>query len=93
MPAPIAGNEVFSLGRQATRAAVTVSPLREPAGAFLEEGTDERAVLVQRRAADRAVLLERERQLGAALELGTEHAKGAQAEGAQRSMKGGSPHA
>jgi hypothetical protein len=54
---------------------------------------DERAVLVQRRPAGRAVLLERERQLGAGFELGAEHAEGAEAEGAQRSMKGGSPHA
>ena len=54
---------------------------------------DERAVLVQRRTTDRAVLLERERQLGAAFELGAEHAEGAEAEGAQGAMKGGSPHA
>src|SRR5439155_25448810 len=53
-------------------------------GAHLDEGGDERAVLVERRSIRPAVLFQRDGDLGALLELEAEIEEGAQAEGAKR---------
>src|SRR5581483_9118568 len=61
-----------------------VEPLEEPVGARLDEAAHERAVLVERRLPVRRVLLERERELAAAVELADEDGEGAEAEAAER---------
>ena len=56
----------------------------EPPGPLLDEGADERPVLVERRAVRARVLLERDREVGAALELEAEVEERAEAEPAER---------
>ena len=56
----------------------------ETVDARFDEAADERAVLVERRAAVRAVLLEGEREVGARVEIAVEGGEGAEAESAQR---------
>ena len=55
--------------------------------ALLHEPPRERAVLVERRLAGRAVLLEREGQLGAAVSVAREDREGGEAEAAQRLLQ------
>jgi len=54
--------------------------------ARLEERTDERAVLVERGTPELRVLLEGEREVGAAVELRAEHAEGSEAEATEGAM-------
>src|SRR5439155_4238326 len=58
----------------------------------LDERTHERPVLVQRRTVERGVLLERERQIGAVVEVGEEGAERAEAEAAKRAVEVRSAH-
>jgi len=71
------------LAEQIVDGETCVVALGERAPAGLEERPHERPVLVQRGPAERGVLLERERQLGTAVELRAEHAEGAEAKAAQ----------
>ena len=61
-----------------------VEPLVQPVGARLDEAAHERPVLVQRRLPDRAVLLKRERERAAAVELADEDGERAEAKPLER---------
>jgi hypothetical protein len=61
----------------------SIASAEEPAPARLDEVSDERTVLVQRRSVAGVVLLERERDLGALLDVAAEEREGAEAEAAQ----------
>ena len=69
-----------------------VLPFRELRAASVHVRPDERTVLVQRRTAARAVLLEGERDLRAVLDLLGEEAKRPQAEGPEHAIEGRRPH-
>src|SRR5438552_15489718 len=64
----------------------------EPRRARLDEPAHERPVLVERGPSVRAVLLERERQIGPGLEVGREDGERAEAEPPQRLVKVRSLH-
>ena len=70
-----------------------VAEPEQPAAARLDEGTNERPVLVKRRPVARAVLLEHELDLGAVLDLAAEEGEGAEAEAAQGRVEMRSAHA
>jgi hypothetical protein len=69
-----------------------VGPAAECVCAVLDERLDERAVLVQRRPVEGGVLLEGERQLGAALELHKECAERTEREGPEGRIQLWSTH-
>ena len=72
------------LAQQVGDGVLHVDPREEPLGPRLDEAAHERAVLVERRSAVRAVLLEGEREVDAVLELAREDGEGAEAEATER---------
>ena len=70
-----------------------VVPAAEPWRALLDERPHERAVLVERRPAGVLVLDERDRQLGAVVELAQEVGEGAEHEAAERGWSCGARRA
>ena len=73
--------------RRATSASCASSRREMPVGARLDEGADERAVLVERRPVRRGVLGEGDRNVGSGLDLGAQLEERAEAERAQRAME------
>ena len=71
------------LAQQIGDGVLHVDPREQPLGARLDEAAHERAVLVERRPAVRAVLLEGEREIDAVVELAREHGERAEAEAAE----------
>ena len=72
------------LAQQVGDRVLDVDPREEPLGPRLDEAAHERPVLVERRPAVRAVLLEREGEVDAVLEIPREDGEGAEAEAAER---------
>src|SRR5262249_48786280 len=72
------------LAQQVGHGVLDVDPREEPLGPRLDEATHERPVLVERRSAVGAVLLEGGGGVGAVLELPREDGEGAEAEAAKR---------
>ena len=72
------------LAQQIGHGVLDVDPREEPLRACLDEPAHERPVLVERRPAVRAVLLEGEREIGAVLEVAGEDGEGTEAEAAER---------
>ena len=71
------------LAQQVGDGILDVDPREEPLGPRFDEAAHERAVLVQRRPAVRAVLLESEGKIGPVLEIAREHGERAEAEAAK----------
>ena len=80
------------LAQQVGDRVLDVDPGEEPLGPRLDEAAHERPVLVERRPAVRAVLLEREGEVDAVLEIPREDGEGAETEAAERVMEVRSAH-
>ena len=80
------------LAQQVGDGVLDVDPREEPLSPRLDEAAHERPVLVERRPAVRAVLLEGEREVHAVLELSCEDGEGAEAEPAEGVVEVRRPH-